>query len=75
MKELYTRRFVDNVMDISFTKYAIPSEKESLLQRLFRLNRVEYDREKVKDIVFAEYKSRGGYKSREYITDFIFAES
>lgn len=74
-KSKYSKQFVDKVLELCFTDFNNLRMREDKLQHLFQQNNIPYDRETVKNIAYNHYKSRGGYKSKEYVTDFIFGES
>ncbi len=73
----FPSKFKNDVIEIVSTNYNNGDiiEKERRLQRLFDRNNIDYDREIVKQIFYAEYKSKGGYRPFEEYTRWIFNES
>jgi ferredoxin-fold anticodon binding domain-containing protein len=65
--------FQEQVLDIVYTDYyQDKSIKEDKLKNIFNYYGKEYDRDKVKDIVYNKYKGIGGYKDKEAFTNWIF---
>lgn len=72
-KTIFKTDFFEKLKDVVFTEYTSDSSrKESDIKRIFSYYKIPYSQKTVKDLIYKEYKSRGGYNDYEKMTDWIF---
>jgi len=66
-------KFKESIEDTVYTKFE-NGGKEKELKDKFKFHDIEYSRELVKQIIYLPYQSRGGWRTFEEYTDWIFQD-
>lgn len=70
-----SKKLVDSILEIIYTEYVgQPDEKERRLRNTMESNGYTYSRQSIKDIFYSQYAARGGYRSKDEFTAWLFPE-